>query len=371
MSRDDFDQDASPARALDSVGLEDLASRIVGGSPPIVVDVRDEHELASGKIHRALHLPLRALERDAPSVLTERGASIVCICATGPRAERAASMLRAMGYANARASRGGMSHWLELGLPVENATTDPERERYARQRILPEVGERGQARLRSAHVAVVGVGGLGSPVAIYLACAGVGTLTLVDDDVVALSNLHRQIAHETHEIGASKVESAKRRIERSNPEVTVVPVLRRLDTVFARELARWGVDVIVDATDNFAARYALSDACLEAGVDLVHASVHRFEGQLTVFAPHRGGPCYRCLHPEPPPPGLAPACGEAGVLGVVPGVLGTLQATEVLKLLLGIGEPLVGRVLHVDLASARFRELRAAPSPSCSCRAQR
>jgi molybdopterin/thiamine biosynthesis adenylyltransferase len=249
--------------------------------------------------------------------------------------------------------------------PAGDGTLD--RERYARQLALPEVGEVGQARLRESRVALVGAGGLGSPAAFYLAAAGVGYLTILDDDRVERSNLQRQILHGDADTGQLKIHSAQQSLQRLNPSVTIAGVEARLDRSNAREMLR-GHAVVLDGSDNFETRYAVNDACIALGLPSVHGSVYRFEGQVSVFWPgHPGapGPCYRCLYPESPPPELAPSCAEAGVLGIVPGVIGILQATEVLKLLLGIGEPLLGRMLHYDALRARFDEFEVLRDPLC------
>jgi sulfur-carrier protein adenylyltransferase/sulfurtransferase len=241
--------------------------------------------------------------------------------------------------------------------------TPQERQRYSRHLLLPEVGAEGQRRLKAARVLCVGAGGLGSPAALYLAAAGVGTIGLVDFDVVEVSNLQRQIIHGTPDIGRSKLESARSRIEALNPEVAVETFEARFSAANARTLVE-AFDVIVDGTDNFPARYLVNDACVIYGRPNAWGSIFRFEGQASVFA-SPGGPCYRCLHPEPPPPGLVPSCAEAGVLGVVPGIIGTIQATEALKLVLGIGEPLIGRFLVYDALKMRFRELKLPKDPDC------
>ncbi len=248
---------------------------------------------------------------------------------------------------------------------MDNDFTDEEVRRYARHILLAEVGGTGQARLRAARVLIVGAGGLGSPLALYLAAAGVGTLGLIDDDRVELSNLQRQIAHTTDRIGTPKVQSAAAAVRAINPATRIEAHETRLGPDNALDLAR-GYDLVCDGTDNFATRFLLADACALAGCTLVSAAVLRFEGQISTFKPHAGGPCYRCLYPEPPPEGLVPSCAEAGVFGAVTGVMGTLQATEVLKELLGIGEGLSGRLLIWDALAARFREVRLRRDPNCA-----
>ena len=240
-----------------------------------------------------------------------------------------------------------------------------ELQRYARQMAVPEFGAAGQEKLRAARVLLIGAGGLGSPAALYLAAAGVGTLGIVDADDVELSNLHRQLLHGTDDVGRPKVESARRRLGEVNPHVRVEPITGRFTAANALDLAR-GWDVVVDGSDNFPTRYASNDACVVMGIPNVYGSVWRFEGQVSVFAPHLGGPCYRCLNPRAPEPGTVPSCAEAGVLGVMPGLVGTLQALEAIKLITGIGEPLVGRLLHIDGAAMKFREFTLRRDPECA-----
>jgi len=286
----------------------------------------------------------------------------------------AAAQLAALGYADVRSVAGGFVRWRREGLPVESprAPGDPDWERYARQLTLPEVGEAGQRRLRDARVLLVGAGGLGSPAALYLAAAGVGHLTLVDDDRVERSNLQRQVLHRDAAAGESKVRSGIATLRALNPSVEIVGHEARLTATNAHELLA-GQHVVVDGSDNFVTRYVVNDACVALGIPYVHGAVFRFEGQVSVFWPARpgsAGPCYRCLYPEPPPPELAPSCTEAGVLGVVPGIIGLLQATETLKLLLGAGVPLVGRMLHYDGLRGSFDEFEVPREPRCPACAQ-
>ncbi|CAK0778704.1 Sulfur carrier protein adenylyltransferase [uncultured Gammaproteobacteria bacterium] len=264
---------------------------------------------------------------------------------------------------------GGYRRWQEHGLPVElpRVYSPAERERYSRHFLIPEVGEAGQTRLLNSRVLVVGAGGLGSPVAFYLAAAGVGTLGLVDDDVVDRSNLQRQILHTEDRVGTSKVASAKATLLALNPSLRINEHPLRLDSGNG-EAVLSGYDLVVDGTDNFAARYLINDVCVRLGLPLVYGAILRFEGQISVFWPRypgRRGPCYRCLFPEPPPAGLVPSCSEAGVLGVLPGVIGTLMATEAIKLLLGLDNPLVGRLVLYDALKAEFREFKVKPDPAC------
>jgi len=272
------------------------------------------------------------------------------------------------GYRRVASVQGGTRRWRGEALPLVRPAGDHDfLERYSRHLRLPEVGEAGQRKLQAARVVVVGAGGLGSPALFYLAAAGVGTLVLVDDDIVDRSNLQRQILHTEERIGRAKVDSARQALSALNPSVAIETRNERLTSTNVEDLLE-DADVVLDGADNFAVRYLLNDACIKLRKPLVHGAVHRFEGHASVFdaGRHRGGsPCYRCLFPEPPPPEAAPNCSEAGVLGVLPGIIGMIQATEVVKLLLGIGEPLTGRLMHLDALSMRFREMRLEPDPEC------
>jgi molybdopterin/thiamine biosynthesis adenylyltransferase len=290
---------------------------------------------------------------------------VVVYCASGTRSLLAVRALHELGYAGARSLAGGFTAWQRAGLPwaQPRALRPDQAQRYARHTRLPEIGTAGQLRLLDARVLCIGAGGLGSPAAMYLAAAGVGTLGIVDDDVVDASNLQRQILHATDRVGAPKVDSAEQTLRGLNPDVRVVKHRTRLDAANALELLA-GYEVVIDGTDNFATRYLVNDCALRLGRPVVHASIFRFEGQLTVFAA-AGAPCYRCLYAHPPPPEEAPSCAEAGVLGVLPGLLGVLQATEAIKLLLGLGTSLIGRLVLYDALTARFRELRLRRDPTC------
>jgi molybdopterin/thiamine biosynthesis adenylyltransferase/rhodanese-related sulfurtransferase len=337
----------------------------------VLVDVREEHEFAEGMAQGARGVPRAELERDPVLYFADRSQPLVLICQAGGRSMLAAEVLVSLGYLKVASIRGGMNQWKAAGLPVSApavAVDGDFNERYARHLLLPEVGARGQRRLEAASVLLLGAGGLGSPAAFYLAAAGVGHLRVVDDDVVERSNLQRQILHADADVGMPKVDSAEVRLSALNPRTTIEAVRERLDASNVERLLA-GVDVVVDGADNFPARYLLNDACVKLGIPLVYGAVHRFEGQVAVFdaGRYRGAaPCYRCLFPEPPPPGAAPSCAEAGVLGVLPGVTGLLQATETLKLLLGLGEVLRGRLLHFDALGMRFRDTRLAPDPDCA-----
>jgi molybdopterin/thiamine biosynthesis adenylyltransferase/rhodanese-related sulfurtransferase len=331
----------------------------------VLVDVREQHEWKNGYIPGAVHVPRGHLELQIEEAVPDKAKTVVLYCAGGVRSLMAAKTLQEMGYRDVVSMAGGFGQWKGSGYQfIEPRTLDEaQAKRYSRHLLVPEVGEQGQLKLLDSRVLLIGAGGLGSPAAYYLAAAGVGTLGIIDADVVDESNLQRQILHNSERIGQYKAESAKKTIEALNPDVKVVTHIERLDeTNVARIIADY--DVILDGTDNFPTRYLLNDASLLAHKPVVHGSVFRFEGQLTVFKPY-DGPCYRCLYPEPPPPALAPSCAEAGVLGVLPGVIGLLQATETLKLLLGLGEPLVGRMLTYDALAGEFNELHLYRDPNC------
>jgi molybdopterin/thiamine biosynthesis adenylyltransferase/rhodanese-related sulfurtransferase len=334
-----------------------------------LIDVREAHERAISHAAASLHVPLGALGSDPDAHAPDRTAPLMLICERGGRSLQAAQQLEALGYTSIASVDGGTVQWIADGLPVERAEIDADfHERYSRHLRLPQVGLDGQRRLEAAHVAIVGAGGLGSPIAYYLGAAGIGTLTIADDDVVDRSNLQRQILHTEDGIGAHKVESARRAVNALNPRVQVRAFAERVTADNVEQLIA-NADVVVDGADNFAARYLLNDACVKLGKPLVYGAVHRFEGQASVFdAGRRRGavPCYRCLFPEAPPPEAAPNCAEAGVLGVLPGVIGLVQATEAIKLVLGIGESLAGRLLHFDALAMRFRETRLRPDPDCA-----
>lgn len=331
----------------------------------VLLDVREPEETGDGHPPGATLLPRGLIETRIEERLSDRRRPVRTLCATGVRSLLAAGTLLEMGYTDVANVSGGFEAWKTAGLPVHRPTGATARAgRYQRQVTLPEVGQSGQERLAAARVLIVGAGGLGSPAALYLAGAGVGMLGLADGDTVEFSNLHRQPLHTEAAVGMPKVESARLTLQARNADITVTTHAVRVDADNAADLVRH-YDLVLDCTDNFAARYALSDACAAAGRPLIQAAILRFEGQLTVLHPAAGGPCYRCLYPEPPPPEIAPSCGEAGVLGVVPGHMGTIQAAEALKLILGIGEPLVGRLLCVDLLTARSRRLEIQARPGC------
>ncbi len=339
-----------------------------------VVDVREQSEWDAGHIPGAELMPLGTVAQVATERLPKKDERIVVHCAAGVRSAVAAYQLQQLGFTNVASMAGGFEQWRRQGLPVEAPLGAKQLERYSRHLLIPEVGIAGQQKLLRSKVLLIGAGGLGSPSAYYLAAAGVGTLGIIDSDVVDATNLQRQILHSTERIGEAKVDSAKRTLEALNPDVNVVAYRERLGSEnIDRIIADY--DVIVDGADNFPTRYLLNDASVKWRKPVVHGSIYRFEGQVTVFQPFPGpraggagseqGPCYRCLFHEPPPPELAPSCAEAGVLGVLPGVIGTIQANEVLKLLLGIGEPLIGRYLLFDALDATFREVKLRRDPKC------
>jgi molybdopterin/thiamine biosynthesis adenylyltransferase/rhodanese-related sulfurtransferase len=342
-------------------------ARLLAGA--LLVDVREAHERALGMATGAAGVERARLEAAPEQYLPAIDSEVLLICQGGARSLAAAQALVQAGYRSVASVAGGTSAWAAAGLPMSRPDLDADfAERYSRHLRLPEVGLAGQQRLQAAQVLLVGAGGLGSPAGFYLAAAGVGRLRLVDDDVVDRSNLQRQILHADERIGMSKVASAAIALSALNPRTRIEPVHERITGDNVERMLE-GVDVVVDGADNFPARYLLNDACVHLGKPLVYGAVHRFEGQLAVFdaGRQRGlAPCYRCLFPEPPPPEAAPNCSEAGVLGVLPGVVGLLQATEAIKLLLGIGQPLAGRLLHFDALAMGFRETRLVPDPDCA-----
>ena len=334
-----------------------------------LIDVREAEEISQGSPLGAQRLGRGYLELRIEDAVPDLDRPLVLMCNGGVRSLFAAEDVKRLGYKHLYSMAGGFSRWKNEGLPFEvpPRLDQHARERYARHLMMPEVGEAGQIKLTNSKVLLIGAGGLGSPAALYLAAAGIGTLGLVDHDVVDRSNLQRQILHTDARIGMAKVASARQALEALNPCVKVEGFEARLDSGNVEQIFA-GFDVIVDGSDNFPTRYLVNDACVKLGLPNVHGSVYRFEGQVTVFWPgyaKRRGPCYRCLYPEPPPADMAPSCAEAGVLGVLPGVIGLLQAVETIKLLLGIGEPLVGRLLAYDALKARFTELQLSCDPAC------
>jgi sulfur-carrier protein adenylyltransferase/sulfurtransferase len=331
--------------------------------PPALVDIREEWELESGTIAGSEHVPMGEV---GARLDPERDRHIVLYCAHGNRSLRLAKAMHEHGFEDVVSLAGGIVAWAEAGLPVEapGGLDEAQRVRYGRHVLIPEIGVAGQERLLAASVLVVGAGGLGSPAALYLAAAGIGRLGIVDDDLVDESNLQRQVLHSMAALGEAKVESAERRVRELNPDVQVGAYPERLSADNVDRILDEGWEVIVDGADNFPTRYLLNDASVWHGIPVVHGSIFRFEGQATVFAPG-SGPCYRCLFPQPPPPELAPSCAEGGVLGVLPGVIGSIQGAETLKLVLGIGDPLVGRLLLYDALAGSFDEVSVPRDPDC------
>lgn len=335
------------------------------GDDFVLIDVRESDEFEQGAIPGAKLIPRGVLESNMPMHVPDPGREIILYCAVGARSALAAKALQEMGYADVASLAGGFSRWKAEGRSWQEPVTlsKDQKRRYSRHTLLPEVGEEGQARLLDSKVLLVGAGGLGSPAALYLAAAGVGTLGIVDFDVVDESNLQRQILHNFERIGVAKVESARETLQALNPDVKIEPYMERLSADNVLDIMS-GYDIVVDGGDNFPTRYLVNDASLHLHVPVVHGAIFRFEGQASVFHPYEG-PCYRCLFPQPPPPELAPSCAEAGVLGVLPGIIGSIEAMEAIKLILGIGEPLVGKLLTYDALTQEFRQLKLRRNPDC------
>ncbi|MGF1667635.1 MAG: molybdopterin-synthase adenylyltransferase MoeB [Acidimicrobiia bacterium] len=354
---------AAAKREIREIDPARLAERLDSGV--VVLDVREADEVSQGIIEGAKAIPRGLLESNVAGVVADPTTEVVIYCAGGARSALAAKALEEMGYDNVSSMAGGFGRWKAEGRPwvMPRALTADQKIRYSRHTLLPEVGEEGQSRLLDSKVLLVGAGGLGSPAALYLAAAGVGTIGIVDFDVVDASNLQRQILHTVDRIGRPKVESAEETIRALNPDVKVVPYQERLSASNVLDIMK-GYDVVVDGGDNFPTRYLVNDASLHLRIPVVHGAIFRFEGQASVFSPYEG-PCYRCLFPQPPPPELAPSCAEAGVLGVLPGIIGSIEAMEAIKLLLGIGESLVGRLLTYDALDQEFRSLKLRRDPSC------
>ncbi len=349
---------------IEEVDPADVREQVSNGA--VVVDVREPEEWSAGHIPGAIHVPKSYLESRFEGAVPDRSKHVVLYCASGNRSAWAArTLLDDLGYEHVESMIGGFTLWKDRGYEVETprTLTAEQRERYSRHLLLPEVGIDGQQKLLDAKVLLLGAGGLGSPAALYLAAAGVGTLGIVDDDDVDLSNLQRQVVHSSERIGVPKVDSAEQTIAALNPDVKVEKYPVRLGADNIVEIIS-GYDVVLDGLDNFPTRYLLNDASVRLGIPVVSAAILGFEGQLSVFKPY-DGPCYRCLFPVPPPAELAPSCGANGVLGVLPGTMGLLQATEVIKLILDEGEPLIGRLLMYDALSARFTEVKVRRDPDC------
>ena len=335
------------------------------GKSPVLLDVRESDEWRQGHLEGALPLPRGFLEIKVESAVPNKEAPIIAYCAGGVRSLLAAKAMKEMGYQNVSSMAGGYAAWKNGGFKwVQDFQYTPEQLiRYSRHFLLPEVGEDGQAKLLQAKVLMVGAGGLGSPSAYYLAAAGVGTLGIIDNDVVDISNLQRQILHANDRVGMAKVESAKKTLEGLNPDVKVIPYQAKLTSENIMDIIK-DYDLVIDGCDNFPTRYLVNDACVLAGKPNVHGSIFQFEGQATVFYPGKG-PCYRCLYPEPPPAEMAPSCAEAGVLGVLPGLIGVIEALEAVKLILGKGETLVGRLLHFNTLTMEINTLKLRRDPNC------
>ena len=348
--------EVDPTEVLDQLGSPDVT----------IVDVREAEEVAQGKIRGAVHVPRSYLETRIEGIAPDRSKRVILYCASGNRSAFGAKTLAEdMGYERVESLTGGITLWKDRGYPVEVpwSLTPEQRQRYSRHLLLPEVGADGQQQLLDAKVLLLGAGGLGSPTALYLAAAGVGTIGIVDDDVVDVTNLQRQVIHTTGRVGDLKVDSAEQAIHDLNPDVHVVKYATRLDASNIVEIVE-GWDMVVDGVDNFPTRYLLNDATVRMRIPVVSAAILGFEGQLSVFKPYEG-PCYRCLFRQPPPAELAPSCGANGVLGVLPGTMGLLQATEVVKLILGVGDPLIGRLLMYDALGATVTELKVRRDPEC------
>jgi molybdopterin/thiamine biosynthesis adenylyltransferase/rhodanese-related sulfurtransferase len=356
--------ESKQAAVIEEIAPFEAAEEIDGGDV-VLVDTREPHEYDEAHLDGARLVPPGILEDEIGSVVPDRDRRVLLYCRTGNRSGKAAEQMAALGYGNVANVEGGILAWQEQGLPVVEAEglSAEQRDRYSRHTMLPEVGVDGQLKLLNSKVLLIGAGGLGSPTALYLAAAGVGTLGIVDDDLVDASNLQRQVIHTTDRVGVPKTVSARTSIEALNPDVEVVEHRTRLDASNVLEIIV-DYDVIVDGADNFPTRYLLNDASVRLRKPVVSASILSFDGQISTFVPFEG-PCYRCLYPTPPPAELAPSCAANGVLGVMAGIMGLLQANEVIKLVAGIGEPLIGRLLLFEALGTRFTELKVRRDPNC------
>jgi adenylyltransferase/sulfurtransferase len=356
---------AEARQVVPEQGPAEVKKRLDAGEPLVLIDVRDPDEYRDGYIEPATNISRGFLEFRVGNAAPEPATPIVLYCQSGLRSMLAARQLTELGYENVVNLRGGFQGWSQSGLPVvkDQAMTPEQLQRYSRHFLLSQVGEKGQRKLLRSKVLLVGAGGLGSPAALYLAAAGVGTIGLMDGDVVDASNLQRQVLHNTANLGRPKVESGAETIRALNPDVNVIAMRTWIQVDNVMDIIK-DYDIVIDGSDNFDTRYLMTDACYLGGKINVHGSIFQFEGMASVFAPDQG-PCYRCLYPSPPPAGLVPSCGEAGVLGVLPGTIGLVQATEAIKLLLGIGEPLIGRLLTYDALGMRFREVKLRRDPGC------
>jgi len=356
--------EAQAKQQIEEIEPFEAAQEIEGGDV-VLIDTREPHEYQEAHLEGGKLVPPGLLADEIAAAAPDKSARTILYCRSGNRSYKAAEQMQALGYEDVASMAGGILAWQEQGLPVAAAAglTAEQRDRYSRHTLLPEVGVEGQVKMLNAKVLLLGAGGLGAPTALYLAAAGIGTIGLVDDDVVDASNLQRQVIHSTERIGVSKTTSARLTIEALNPDVDVVEHQLRLDASNILELIE-PYDVIVDGADNFPTRYLLNDASVRLRKPVVSASILSFDGQISTFVPFEG-PCYRCLYPTPPPAELAPSCSANGVLGVMAGTMGTLQANEVLKLVIGIGEPLVGRLLLYEALGTRFTELKVRRDPEC------
>jgi adenylyltransferase/sulfurtransferase len=354
-------------KQIHEVSVQEVNNRIQSsnGSRPIIVDVREKDEWNEGHLPGAIWMPRGFLEQRIEKAVPERNTPIVAYCAGGTRSAFAAKSLQDLGYTNVVSMAGGYGDWKNNGLPfvVPENLSKNRLARYSRHLKIKEVGEAGQIKLIQSSVLLVGAGGLGSPAGVYLAASGVGTIGIIDSDVVDESNLQRQILHWTSSVGMPKVDSARRTLFEVNPDVKVRTYNQRLDASNVREIFR-NYDVIISGSDNFSTAYLVNDAAVELGKTVLYGSIFQFDGQMSTFVPHQG-PCFRCIYPKPAPADLAPSCDEAGVLGILPGVVGLIQATEAVKVLLGIGEPLVGRLLSYDALSMTFRTFKVRRDPDC------
>ncbi|HEU5142214.1 MAG TPA: molybdopterin-synthase adenylyltransferase MoeB [Solirubrobacterales bacterium] len=356
--------DTQTKHQIEEIEPFEAAEEIESGDV-VLIDTREPHEFQEARLEGGKLVPPGLLSDEIESAAPDKSARTILYCRSGNRSFKAAEQMQALGYENVASMAGGILAWQEQGLPVvaTEGMTAEQRDRYSRHTLLPEVGVEGQIKMLNAKVLLVGAGGLGAPTALYLAAAGIGTMGLVDDDVVDASNPQRQVIHNTERIGMAKTESARRTIEALNPDVNVVEHKGRMNASNIVEIISQ-YDVIVDGADNFPTRYLLNDASVRLRKPVVSASILSFDGQISTFVPYEG-PCYRCLYPTPPPPELAPSCSANGVLGAMAGTMGLLQANEVLKLVLGIGEPLIGRLLLFEALGTRFTELKVRRDPNC------
>ncbi|HTU63959.1 MAG TPA: molybdopterin-synthase adenylyltransferase MoeB [Polyangiales bacterium] len=352
--------------AIKQVTLDEMKRRLDAKEGYTFVDVREKDETKNGFIPGAVLLPRGFLEMQAEAKLPDKDAKLVVYCAGGTRSAFAAKVLQEMGYRHVESANPGFIRWKDMAYPMDVPAqlTPAQLERYSRHLMLPEVGDKGQEKLLKSRILLLGAGGLGSPAGLYLAAAGVGTLGLVDADVVDHSNLQRQVLHGADRVGTLKVDSAEKTLKNLNPDVNVVKFQERMNSSNIDRILDHGWDVIVDGVDNFPTRYLLNDASVWRKIPVIHGSIFRFDGQVTTFDSEKG-PCYRCLYPEPPPAHLAPSCAEAGVLGVLPGIIGVIQATEAIKLILGQGDPLIGRLLTYDSLKMSFRTLKLRKDKEC------